>query len=213
MRLPANERFADFASHFPAGADRGEPWKDDVLWRATGYADFSGRWAGATFQRGLYRVVDANTGPKLLGLTAEAFPDFAQRVHPFGFDWMGRALALDVRRVSKSEPLILLLEPGTGQALEIPHSFESFHRQLHELREPALAGSFFDAWSGANRDALPISTSQCVGYEVPLFLGGKDTVENLAVQDLDVYWSLSGQLYRGVRNLPPGAAIKGIVIE
>jgi Domain of unknown function (DUF1851) len=48
---------------------------------------------------------------------------------------------------------------------------------------------------------------QCVGYQVPLFLGGKDSLENLEITDLDVYWSLSGQLRQGTWVLPPGTAV------
>ena len=102
---------------------------------------------------------------------------------------------------------MLLFEPGTGEVLDIPFSFARFHEQLDELREPALAGSFFASWAQANPDLLPLSAAQCVGYKVPLFLGGKDTLENLEVIDLEVYWSMSGQLRQDTRTLPPGASI------
>jgi hypothetical protein len=59
----------------------------------------------------------------------------------------------------------------------------------------------------ANPGLLPLSSSQCAGYKVPLFLGGKDSLENLEVIDLEVYWSLSGQLRDGARVLPPGSSI------
>jgi hypothetical protein len=49
-----------------------------------------------------------------------------------------------------------------------------------------------------------------VGYRVPLFLGGSDTLENLEVTDLDVYWTICGQLRLAAAQLPEGTAIKGI---
>lgn len=78
--------------------------------------------------------------------------------------------------------------------------FFLLHEQLDELREPALAGSFFARWALANPELLPLDVTQCAGYKVPLFLGGKDVLENLEVIDLEVYWSLSGQL-RQARGL------------
>lgn len=209
----SDSQSAGFARRFAPGPDRGEPWINEVLWRSGAYADFSQQWAGTTFERGLYRFVDNVSGPQLTGLVAEAFPEFAARAHPFGYDWLGRSFAVDTGRLVSNEPLILLLEPGTGKALEIPYSFAAFHEELDDLRESALAASFYGAWSKAQPRSLPLPRSACVGYQVPLFLGGNDTIDNLEVQDLDVYWSLCAQLYRGSLMLPPGTRIKALRID
>ena len=204
--------FERFASNF-APVQKGlksDPWADAYLGTVGGCAEFSRQWAGTTFEQGLYRVVDAASGPQLTRLVVEAFPDFSARVHPFAYDWMGRAFAIDDGRVNGDQHMVLLLEPGTGEALELPHSFTSFHEQLIDITEPALAAGFFREWANANAGALPIAPSECAGYKVPLFLGGKDTVENLDVVDLDVYWSLSGQLHSGIRQLPAGTTISGL---
>jgi hypothetical protein len=122
-------------------------------------------------------------------------------------DLLGRQFAVDSGRLEGGEPLVLLFEPGTGEILEIPYPYVRFHEQLDELREPALAGSFFDSWEQANPGLLPLGVTQCAGYRVPLFLGGKDVVDNLEVVDLEVYWALSGQLHKGTCVLPPGTSI------
>jgi hypothetical protein len=122
------------------------------------------------------------------------FPRFAARACPFGYDWLGRQFAVDAGRIEAGEPLVLLVEPGTGEVLEVPFTFAAFHEQLRELKEPALAASFFDAWARVNEDAAPLSRTKCADHRVPLFLGGKDTAENLEVCDFDVYWSIWGQL-------------------
>ncbi|WP_434798222.1 T6SS immunity protein Tdi1 domain-containing protein [Terrisporobacter vanillatitrophus] len=33
-----------------------------------------------------------------------------------------------------------------------------------------------------------------MGYKVPLFLGGEDDISNLEEIDMEVYWSVTGQL-------------------
>ncbi|MEU0792390.1 T6SS immunity protein Tdi1 domain-containing protein [Amycolatopsis sp. NPDC005961] len=43
-----------------------------------------------------------------------------------------------------------------------------------------------------------VSWAVCAGYQVPLFLGGADVVENLEEFDLEVYWSLCAQMWLGV---------------
>lgn len=114
-------------------------------------------------------------------------------------------------RVSSGQPQVLLLEPGTGEALEIPLAFAGFHdEELIEYADAALAAGFFDTWSAANSGALPLRRDQRVGYRVPIFLGGQDVVENLELSDLEVYWSICGQLRRGVRSLPPGTSINEV---
>jgi hypothetical protein len=47
----------------------------------------------------------------------------------------------------------------------------------------------------------------CVGFRSPLFLGGQDSVDNLELTDLDVYWSLSGQLRLATQDLDEGTVI------
>ncbi len=202
--------FEEFAEHFrpvPAGQVPGSMWRDDRLLGSSGYSELAGVFAGVSFENGLYRLHDAETGPRGAEWIVESFPRFASRACPFGYDWLGRQFAVDSGRLAGGQPLVLLLEPGTGEALEIPFSFAQFHEQLDELREPALAGSFFASWARGNAEVLPLSAAQCVGYKVPLFLGGKDTVENLEIVDLEVYWSLSGQLRDGTRSLSPGTSV------
>jgi hypothetical protein len=109
------------------------------------------------------------------------------------------------------QPQVLLLEPGTGQALEIRLPFPAFHDdELIEYADAALASGFFQAWSAADRQAMPLRRDQCVGYRVPLFLGGQDVVENLELSDVEVYWSICGQLRIGALRLPPGTSINEV---
>lgn len=201
------ERFVARFRLLPAGQVPGVLWANDRLLAVAGYRELAGRFAGCSFENGIYRLHDEGTGPRGKTWIAESFPRFASRAYPFGYDWLGRQFAVDLGRLEGGEPLVLLFEPGTGKVLEIPFSFTQFHEQLDELREPALAESFFASWAQANPQLLPLGGAQCVGYKVPLFLGGNDGLKNLEVIDLEVYWSVSGQLRQGTQNLPPGASI------
>jgi hypothetical protein len=207
--------FEQFTTRFavlPADQAAGAPWRDSRLAAAAGYSELAGRFAGCTFENGLYRLHDATTGPRSSAMVAEAFPEFAARACPFAHDWLGRQFSLDRGRLEGDEPLVLLLEPGTGEALEVPLSFAAFHVQLDALREPALAAAFFADWAEANADRLPLRSDQCVGYRVPLFLGGRDALDNLEVSNLEVYWSLCAQLSLAAKGLPPGTSIGSVSV-
>lgn len=187
------------------------PWHDGRLIGIDGYAEFTAEFAGASFRDGLYRVHDEQFGPQALALIQEAFPEFAARIGPFGYDWLGRQFAVDFGRMQDDQPEVLLLEPGTGEALQIPATFSTFHNDvLIEQMDAALASSFFEAWSADPRAKLPLGRTQCVGYRVPLFLGGEDEIDNLDVSDIEVYWSICGQLRRGAGDWPPGTSINEI---
>jgi len=206
--------FEPFRRAFAAAAtsQTHRPWRPQALADTTGYEVLAAEFAGCSFERGLYGLHDARSGPVARGLIAEAFPEFADHVVPFGSDWLGRQFAIDLRRVLNGEPAVLMLEPGTGEALEIPCDLVSFHNlELLEYRDAALASDFFDEWARANAEQVPVSADHCVGYRVPLFLGGSDTLENLVLVDLEVYWSICTQLRRGTVSLRPGETITSVV--
>jgi len=170
------------------------------------------RLGGCTFERGLYRVHSEASATAANELVIEAFPEFRGRLRCFGFDWLGRQFALDSDRGAPDDREVLMFEPGTGQALEIPVPFSRFHdEELVNYSEEALAASFFSAWMA--EDGPEIRFDECVGYRTPLFLGGKDVLGNLEVSDIDVYWTIVGQLRRKTLNLPAGTSIGEIRIE
>jgi len=79
------------------------------------YQAFARRLAGKSFDGGLYRFHDGISGPRLASALSAGFPAFAERAVPFAFDWLGRQFAIDRARMEQGEPLILLIEPGTGK--------------------------------------------------------------------------------------------------
>jgi len=107
---------------------------------------------------------------------------------------------------------VLLFELGFGDALNVPTNFSTFHdSELIEDKEAALAYSVFQQWLSKGSPAP--RRDQCVGYRIPLFLGGKDDLENLEVTDMEVYWAITGQLLAQTSGLGLGTPIKGLSIE
>jgi hypothetical protein len=170
-------------------------------------ADFSSKFGGTSFNNGLYRVLTSADVRRWNATIEDAFPVFKGAITSFGVDWLGRVFAVDSRRRVKGRPAVTIFEPGTGQALEVPCEIESFHdEELVDYKDAALAESFFNEW--IRQGGHGPSYSQCVGYKRPLFLGGVDTVENLELIDLDVYWTISAQLIAKLRSAPPGTGVK-----
>ncbi len=179
---------------------------------ANGSVDFLSRHAGRAFNQGLYRIHAVREMVRWTDTVATAFPSFKDRIFCFSYDWLGRHVAIDFQRRQQSQCLILMLEPGTGQALEIPTTFADFHAQeLVHHQDAALAVDFYRAWRAQGGSAPDVT--QCVGYKQPLFLGGSDSADNLELADMDVYWSLCGQLLAKTRALPENSRINNLSIE
>ncbi|MGJ3649477.1 T6SS immunity protein Tdi1 domain-containing protein [Sphingomonas sp. GlSt437] len=145
-------------------------------------------------------------------LAIDAFPELAGRIECFGADWLGRQFAIDHHRLADGMPQVVMLEPGTGEALEIPVDKRAFHEEeLAEDPDAAAAYSFFVQWlkSGGTKPGF----NQCVGYKMPLYLGGLDDLSNLELGDLDVYWSISAQLLAKSRGLRIGTTIGNVSIS
>ncbi|MFO1013351.1 MAG: DUF1851 domain-containing protein [Caulobacteraceae bacterium] len=174
-------------------------------------AQLQARYGGASFNGGLYRIVSAKDGETWKERISLAFPEYAENCTTFAYDWLGRAFALSTQHRVQEEPGVLLLEPGTGEVLEIPASLVAFHDdELVNEPESALATSFFRDWLDQGGEAP--GYDQCIGHKRPLFLGGTDDVEGIALTDLDVYWSVMGQLIAKTHGLQPGTAIGRISI-
>jgi hypothetical protein len=160
--------------------------------RATGIIELLGSSGGATFADGLYRLHASGEIESWTKNVEAVFPEYRGAIVCFGYDWLGRNFALDTRG-NEDQWQILMLEPGAGEAMQIPASFADFHNaELVEYAADALSAPFFREWLDSG-GAKP-RPAECVAYKTPLFLSGADTVENLELSDMDVYWHLCGEL-------------------
>lgn len=165
--------------------------------KSFGAVTFMKEFQGQTFKEGLYRVHKTTELDKWNNILFETFPSYTNKIFCFSYDWLGRHFALDFTRMSEGEPMILMLEPGSGEALEIPSTFLSFHEnELIEYTDAALAIDFFNEWKKEN--PKPLDHSKCIGYKVPLYLGGEDEIHYLEESDMEVYWSIMGQLKKQI---------------
>ncbi|MFS8099490.1 DUF1851 domain-containing protein [Lentzea alba] len=129
-----------------------------------------------------------------LSCVREMFP----AVGPIEFvaqDWTGRQYAIDGG--------LVLFDPATAEANVYPYA--SVDEAVAEDPSFFLMPEFHAEWQAMHPD--PVPDNSCVGYQIPLFIGGPDAVENLVVISTRVYWSVTGQMWQQVKDLPPGTPI------
>src|SRR6266498_2016375 len=204
--MSLEDHFAQFLALFSAdlgAAGPGSDWTDQDTFGLLGfrpklYTEFISQLAWNSYNSGLVRFLLPRTKPSLLDWNSslgwrQDWTEWQDRLVVFAYDWLGRQIAFDNHRLRDGEPMVTILEPGTGQILEVPQTFAGFATiELVKYQDAALATHFFEQWRSIGGNAP--NETECVGYKVPLFLGGQDSVDNLEIVDLEVYVSLCGQL-------------------
>ncbi|WP_329789101.1 T6SS immunity protein Tdi1 domain-containing protein [Lentzea sp. DG1S-22] len=201
--------FDRFTSAYPLDAGQPSPPADvEPLRQVPGLAELVTLAAGLSFGDGILRVFTEEEARRAQVLANRMWPEWAPRLRPVAQDWMARQYVLDLHRGAA----LLLLDPGAAGVYELDGT-------IHELLDTAaiedpdtfLSQHLFTAWRDLHPE--PVPAGACVGFKTPLFLGGPEAVENLEVVDEEVYWSIHGQLWAKVKDLPEGTPISGVEIN
>lgn len=170
-------------------------------------AGFLGRFAGASFNSGIYRVHDSDDIEIWTSVVHACFPRLRGNTTCFAFDWLGRQFVT----VAGDAPRILMVDIDTGEVLEIPVGFREFHEiELVRFANDALAKDEFDIW--LETQVSPLGHSECVSYTVPLHMGGKDDLSNRERKDMRVHWELGAQILDQIEPLKVGQRITEITL-
>lgn len=206
------ETLKAFTTHYPSDHDSAQsPAIEIVLPRKIELLrEFYENIGSGSFSAGLLRFfrpsrLEALSSWKRISSAREA-ADLYLRLIPFSSTWHGDLFCFDLSTPPEREPTIRMLEPGTGKLLKTANTFEEFIcHTLIEKREAALVESFYKQWLVIG-GKVP-SFSQCVGYRLPLFLNGRDTVDNLEIVNQPVYIDICGSLFSQTATLPIGTSI------
>ena len=164
---------------------------------------FLDTYEGAIYDDGLLRIHNIGSFYKWTDLVFTYFKEYVDHSYCFAFDWVGRQYAVNY---SGDGEYILMIDPATLEVFEVEASIEEFFNDhLAEAKEDVLEFSKFKRVSPKFSGKLKFD--HCIGFIKPLFLGGKDDVENLEECDMEVYWELNYQMYLKSKNLKPGTSI------
>lgn len=205
----------NFLKTFSVTSDVGNGELPEKVCNLDVYPDFKKTVAllgGKSFDGGLFRVYRADQLERKTSIVVAAYPEYKNRIIVFAGDWLGRQFAVDYGRISDGRPQVLLIEIGIGKALNIPCSIvDFFNQELVEYTNDALALNFFHEWINTNNDV--VDYSECIGYKIPLFLGGEDVLENLERINMELYIDMCGQLRSQTIHLADGTKISDVRIK
>ncbi|MGY6769051.1 hypothetical protein [Komagataeibacter sp. NFXK3] len=116
--------------------------------------------------------------------------------YALAYDCLGRVFA--TKNPEKGDHIVLF-ESETGDVFQIEGDIIPFHNdELVRYGDAALAKGFFAEWQNAT--GLSLKYNKCVSYKIPPFLSGKDEIDNLYVEDIDVSWNILGQMLNKIRG-------------
>lgn len=151
------------------------------------YTAFMEYFGGKQFGNGLLRIFEKDDVQNWQNTVTNAYPHFANQFTLFAYDWLGRCFAIDHKENTSGN--ILMFEIGTHDVLAIPCSFTQFlNEEIPVYHEACLASNFYHEWM--NHTDKSVAIDRCIGYKIPLYLGGEDTIENLEDINMDVYWNV-----------------------
>lgn len=169
----------------------GEKVTSSSLFVLSPYKDFVKKFGGKQFAQGLFSAFTQDDIKRMEKHVYKAYPKFDGKVMLFGYDWLGRIFGLSKK---KGNEIVLMFEIGTLDVLEIPCDFLTFlNDEIPNYHSECFASGYFDQWKSIGS---PPNYGRCIGYKIPLFLGGEDTLVNMENSDLDVYWYLLSEIGR-----------------
>jgi len=175
--------FQKFLEHFEV--------KNIIIRDIDSYQSFLTAFSGIQFGNGLFTVFREEDIDAWQENVKDAFQITKEEVALFGYDWQGNCYG--IAKEEKIVDKVVLFEIGTGDVLLSEGCFEdNIDNEAPYNAEACLAGQFYKKW--LDNGGKPSKYGRCIGYKVPLFLGGKDDITNLEDSDMDVYWSILSQI-------------------
>jgi hypothetical protein len=107
---------------------------------------------------------------------------------------------------------IFWLEAGWGRLTRVAESAEEF-QQLMTLPENAAEWFAPQLVGDILTQGMRLKPGECFGYKIPPILGGEPEPDNFEPTDLQVHFSILGQIHCQIKDLPPGTPINEIRIE
>jgi hypothetical protein len=117
---------------------------------------------------------------------------------------MGNAILLDA-----ADGTVHLLDTQRGEIGPLASSIEEFNVRLQQ-RDFVADVFAVDVVASLAAAGRRTAEGQVWGFRTPLVLGGDYAPENVEAVDVQVHFSILGQIHRQVRDLPEGSRITGI---
>lgn len=150
------------------------------------------------YNRGLYALLNTSESAAATERISKVFPTAAGNVSAFAADWMGRVFALDATMPDETgSATVACFDLAEPSSFTTEANFIDFHnRTAVEMTAGLFNLNQFEEWTTSNQP--PEDGSTCIGYKVPLFLNGPDSVNNMESTDRLIYWQIVSEMWLSI---------------
>ena len=155
------------------------------------------------YNDGTYTLLARTEAASLTDLAASVFPVAAGNIAVFAADWMGRLFATDKGELDRGgSATVVCFDLAEPSSFTTDANFDDFHNLVAVEQMDDLLNMYqYREWIESGPS--PADGERCIGYKVPLFLGGEDAVSNMEVSDRSVYLHMLAEMFRAIGA--PGA--------
>lgn len=113
---------------------------------------------------------------------------------------MGRLFATDINETDENgSALVVCFDLAEPSAFTTDANFEDFHNVVAiDRMETLLNMNQYREWMETGPS--PNDGQHCIGYKIPLFLGGEDMVSNMELSDRAVYLHLLAEMGQAINE-------------
>lgn len=120
-------------------------------------------------------------------------------------------LAGDAFVQDSTDGSVHFLDTVEGTCTQVSDGAEEFQQLLSD-REFVMEHLSVEIVAPLLRSGFVLAAGQILSWRHPPVLGGSYTADNLEPADIEVHFSILGQIWRQVSSLPPGTPINNVTI-
>lgn len=150
---------------------------------------FLNHLGGKSFNKGLYRIHTLESSFEWTVFIKKIFPEYSDDIVVISYDWYGRQFAINVKEIN----LMHMYDPATFEYFNIYDDISEFHNlTITDSDEDLLLNEEFQDWLRIGNTLLDLT--ECVGFKVPLFMNGQESLINTERIDIKFYWEINYKL-------------------
>lgn len=163
---------------------------------------------GRSFNHGLIRFHSSTSRPRWAGIIKNHIRLSPSETLPLFFDWEGRNVFFH-----RESGRTYFVDPSTNEVDWVTQSIVELLEKICSNEGPdVLDEEDFEA-ARRHLGGPSLGFDECIGFVLPLFLGGSEEPSNREVTDMEVFWEINRQLTEQTNDLQVGTPIEGIELK
>lgn len=163
---------------------------------------------GRSFNHGLIRFHSSVSRPLWARIIKDHIRLNPSETLPLFFDWEGKNIFYH-----RESGRTYFVDPSTNEVDWLTESIPELLEKVCSDEGPDILDEEDFEVARQHLGEPSLGFDECMGFVLPLFLGGSEEPSNREVTDMEVFWEINRQLAEQTKDLTVGTAIEGIELK